>query len=75
MKQFGCKNLPTASSETSEQVIALFRANKELYLTQKELVIELAKSNPCINKILRALCESKVIARTKASSRYYYKLC
>tara|TARA_Y100001949_G_C15909202_1_gene296085 strand:+ start:131 stop:361 length:231 start_codon:yes stop_codon:yes gene_type:complete len=74
-KQIGCKNLPEQDNATREQIIALLKANAELYFTQKELVAEFSKSNPCINKNLRELCESKVIARTKVSSRFYYKLC
>jgi len=75
-KQIGSKTLPQAdSSATEAKVRALFKENKELYFSQKELVEEFEKSNPCINKILRKLLAEKVILRKRAASRYYYKLC
>ena len=74
-EQIGCKDLPEASSATSEEVLALFKAKSELYFTQKELAENFEKSNPCINKILRKLVESKLISRKKVSSRYFFKLC
>tara|TARA_Y100001951_G_scaffold102992_2_gene110850 strand:- start:2622 stop:2852 length:231 start_codon:yes stop_codon:yes gene_type:complete len=74
-KEIGCKNLPEQTSATAEQVRSFFAEHSELYFTQKELAAEFEKSNPCMNKVLNKLCESKFIARTKVSSRFYYKLC
>mgnify|MGYP002848551458 CR=1 FL=1 len=74
-KQIGCKEIPAEGISGKALAVEDFlRANPELYFTQPELVTEFSMSNPGMNKVLRALCDSGVISRKKGGRKYYYKL-
>ena len=74
-KQIGCSEIPAEGiSSRGAEVEEFFKAHSELFFTQPELVTEFSMSNPGMNKVLRALCDSGVISRKKGGRKYYYTL-